>query len=149
MAPLADVTVAEAMVRHPKVHGAATTIGELRRILTDDHVHAVLIVAGRRLVTVIERADLIRANGADLDTAAGADDRPAVSLGRLTGRVVAPAASAADALREMTSAGRRRLAVVDDDGALLGLLCLKRRGDGFCSDDDVRARRLDPRHRPS
>ncbi|CAO5236207.1 CBS domain-containing protein [Frankia sp. AgKG'84/4] len=145
MALLADVTVAEAMVRHPKVHGAATTLGEVRRILTDDHVHAVLIVAGRRLVTVIERVDLNRASGADPDSAAGDDDQPAVSLGRLTGRVVAPAASAADTLRAMTSAGRRRLAVVDNDGALLGLLCLKRRGNGFCSDDDVRARRLDSR----
>ncbi len=36
--------------------------------------------------------------------------------------------------------GRRRLAVVDERGALLGLLCLKRRLTGFCSDADVAAR---------
>ncbi|MCK9896052.1 CBS domain-containing protein [Frankia sp. AgB32] len=154
MALLVDVTAAEAMVRHPKVHGAATTVDEVRQIFTDDHVHAVLIVDGRRLVTLIDRADVARADvaradvaradGADGGGADGNDDRPAASLGQLTGRIVAPAVSAAVALREMTNSGRRRLAVVDDNGELLGLLCLKRRGHGFCSDDDVRARQLDP-----
>jgi hypothetical protein len=37
----------------------------------------------------------------------------------------------------------RRIAVVDEHGALLGLLCLKRSGTGFCSDDDVAARAAD------
>ena len=43
----------------------------------------------------------------------------------------------------MREQGTRRLAVVDDDGDLLGLLCLKRTLDGFCSDADVRARALE------
>jgi hypothetical protein len=42
----------------------------------------------------------------------------------------------------MRQQGRRRLAVVDADGALLGLLCLKASGDGFCSDDGIASRRL-------
>ncbi len=36
--------------------------------------------------------------------------------------------------------GLRRLAVVDDNGLLMGLLCLKRKLTGFCSDADVAAR---------
>jgi hypothetical protein len=32
---------------------------------------------------------------------------------------------------------RRRLAVTSDDSRLLGLLCLKANGSGFCSDADV------------
>jgi hypothetical protein len=36
--------------------------------------------------------------------------------------------------------GERRRAVIDADGRLLGLLCLKSRLTGFCSDSDVAAR---------
>ncbi|MGW1564687.1 hypothetical protein ACWCQ1_51030 [Streptomyces sp. NPDC002144] len=36
--------------------------------------------------------------------------------------------------------GRRRLAVTDGCGRLLGLLCLKRSGNGYCSDEGIRAR---------
>jgi hypothetical protein len=32
--------------------------------------------------------------------------------------------------------------VTSADGELLGLLCLKTSGQGFCSDDDVAARRV-------
>jgi hypothetical protein len=40
----------------------------------------------------------------------------------------------------LVATGQRRLAVVDRAGTLLGLLCLKRTGDGFCSDRDVASR---------
>jgi hypothetical protein len=33
--------------------------------------------------------------------------------------------------------GRRRLAVIDESGRLLGLLCLNREGTGYCSDDGI------------
>jgi hypothetical protein len=36
--------------------------------------------------------------------------------------------------------GRRRPAVVDDSGRLLGLLCLKKDGTDYCSDEGVRDR---------
>jgi hypothetical protein len=45
----------------------------------------------------------------------------------------------------MVARGRRRLAVVDDRGLLVGLLCLKRSGRGFCSAADVAARARDRR----
>lgn len=46
------------------------------------------------------------------------------------------------------TARSRRLAVIDDHGMLLGLLCLKRTGLGFCSDTDVQAR-ADERRNPA
>ena len=46
-------------------------------------------------------------------------------------------ADAADVLRRSR---RRRLAVVDEDGSLAGLLCLRRDGRGFCTDEGIRAR---------
>ena len=51
-------TVADVMVRTPKVRSGATTVREARADLLDDHVHAVLVVAGAVLVAVVEAADL-------------------------------------------------------------------------------------------
>ena len=118
------------MVRHPKVCREDSTVGDIRQLFADEHVHAVLIVSGTRLVTVIDRADLGRA----------AIDSAAAGLGRLNGRVIAPTAFADTALRQMIAASRRRLAVVGPRSTLLGLLCLKRSGTGFCSDENVRQR---------
>ena len=39
-----------------------------------------------------------------------------------------------DARLALLENGIRRAAVVDDGGRLLGLLCLKRHGNGFCTD---------------
>ncbi|CAO5152786.1 CBS domain-containing protein [Frankia sp. AiPs1] len=133
---MADWTVARAMVRHPKLCSATTTVGEVRRMFADDHVHAVPITAGRRLISLIDRDDV----GQDVP-----DELLAAPLGRLSGRVVSPDAAADVILEQMIRSGRRRLAVVDDTGSLLGLLCLKRKRTGFCSDEDVLARRNDPR----
>jgi hypothetical protein len=40
---------------------------------------------------------------------------------------------------------RRRLAVVDHTGRLLGLLCLKHDGRGYCTDEGIRARATEAR----
>jgi hypothetical protein len=124
--------VSDAMISCPKVHDLGTTADEIRAFFEDDHVHMALIVrTDRRLVTTIERADL--------------SARPpvvtlAAELGTLTGRTAGPAqnleAVTAGLLREQ----RRRQAVVDDCGRLLGLLCLKKDGSGYCSDDNIRQR---------
>ncbi|HKT03989.1 MAG TPA: CBS domain-containing protein [Rugosimonospora sp.] len=123
-------TVADAMIRAPKVCGPATTVAQVRDQFRDDHVHAVLIVAGGILLSIVERPDL-DAVPAHL---------PARRVGRRYGRTVSPDADLDATRRAMTGARRRRLAVVDERGRLLGLLCLKRTGTGFCSDADVRAR---------
>ncbi|MGH3304899.1 MAG: CBS domain-containing protein [Streptosporangiaceae bacterium] len=124
-------TVADVMVRHPKLCHEDSTAGDVRQLFADDHVHAILIMSGTRLLTVIDRADL----GPE-----AADSEPAARLGRLNGRVIAPTASADAALQQLILSDRRRLAVAGPDGTLLGLLCLKRSGTGLCSDESVRQR---------
>jgi CBS domain-containing protein len=118
------------MLRQPAVHEPRTTVGELREYFEDEHVHMALLVENGKLVGAIERADL-----------AGADrrDAHAAEVATLEGRTTAPDVELAEALTGMRRAGRRRLAVTDGD-ALLGLLCLKASGNGFCSDADVGSR---------
>jgi CBS-domain-containing membrane protein len=138
---MADVTttqrVAQAMVTAPSTHGTATTVAQLRRYFADDHVHLALIVApDGRLVSTVERADLTTTlPGATL----------ARSVGTLAGRTVGPDDPVERAAAILARQRRRRLAVVDGAGRLLGLLCLKRSRTGFCSDADVRARAADAR----
>jgi hypothetical protein len=64
---------------------------------------------------------------------------PALRFASTTGRTVGPDAPLDGVLATMLATGVRRLAVVDEGGALLGLLCLKRHLGGFCSDTDVGA----------
>lgn len=128
--------VGDAMVTYPKTHGSGSGLAEIRAFLEDDHVHMALIVAaGGRLVTTIERPDLAATTSISV---------AAAKLGALIGRTAGPAdpldAATATLLRE----GRRRLAVVDDFGRLLGLLCLKRDGTGYCSDEGIRGRAQRP-----
>ncbi|NUP46534.1 MAG: CBS domain-containing protein [Catenulispora sp.] len=118
------------MISSPKTMAATATVAHVRDEFQDDHVHCVLIVDGDVLLAVVERPDL---------TDAGPEE-PAVSRGRLRGRTVAAGEDLEQVRLAMLDQRRRRLAVVDDREALMGLLCLKRTGRGFCSDADVRAR---------
>lgn len=122
-------------VRRPSVLPVSATVGEVRRFLDDDHLHLALLVAeDGRLRTCIDRADLAAA--AALDDAA-----PAAGLGGTDGRTVRADVPGDEAIALMRGRGLRRLAVVDDAAVLLGLICLKRSGAGYCTDDGVRARR--------
>lgn len=123
--------VADVMVTRPPTFGRDTPVARVRQFFDDDHVHAALVVDGDRLLTVIVRDDLPGAEGVAADR------------GALEGRIVAPRADAETVRIAMLDEGIRRLAVVDDARRLLGLLCLKRSGRGFCSDDDVAARAAD------
>jgi predicted transcriptional regulator len=125
--------VADALVRGPTVHSSRSTVGQIRGFFLDEHVHMALLVEGRRLVGAIERDDL----RPELD-----DDLPARVVGTLRGRAVRADALAHDTLTSMRRNGRRRLVVTDEQGLLVGLLCLKTSGRGFCSDEDVANRRL-------
>ena len=128
--------VGDAMVRYPKTHGPGSGLETIRAFFDDGHVHMALIVAaGGRLVTTIERPDL---------AAAPPGSAPVATLGTLTGRTVSPAEPLGAATAMLLREGRRRLAVVDGSGRLLGLLCLKRDGTGYCSDDGIRERALSP-----
>jgi CBS domain-containing protein len=120
------------MLSTPAVHPASAPVADVRALLLDDHVHMALIVDRGRLVATVERQDL---PSQDLDRV------PARSIGVLAGRTVPPDAPLPEVAAAMRRAARRRLAVVDSRGELLGLLCLKAHGHGFCSADDVRERR--------
>jgi CBS-domain-containing membrane protein len=128
---VAAVTVAEVMVRHPKVLPADASVGEVRAVLADDHVHMVLLTEGQLLRGTLTREDL---------PAVAAGTEPALNRSQLTGRTVAPDAPGELMLEELVERGTRRLAAVDQQGRLLGLLCLKRGQTGFCSDADAAAR---------
>lgn len=127
-------TAAEVMLTTPVRHPLSATVGEIRDFFGDDHVHAALIVSpAGYLEAVVERDDIAGSQ---------ALDAVAAPLGQLAGRTVSAGDNVAEICPAMTAAGRRRAAVISVDGRLLGLLCLKARRAGFCSDQDVHARTL-------
>ncbi len=138
----ARTTVREAMLRHPKTLPADAPLAQARAALSNDHVHMVLLTEGTRLVGTLTRADLPQAE------TSGA----ALRWSRLASRTVSPDAPTSVVQRQLVDRGIRRVAVVAVDGTLLGLMCLKRRRTGFCSDAEVAARsraREEPRRAPS
>lgn len=120
------------MLRRPTTHGAESSLNDLRMFFEDDHVHMALIVStSGTLLTAIQRADLTN----------GPDSTAVVELGTLSGRTVGSEVLLSDITALLLRENRRRLAVVDNSGRLLGLICLKRDGSGFCSDEGVAERR--------
>ena len=138
-ADLLDPTVADVVVRMPKTLPADVRLATVRTALDDDHVHMLLLTDGGTLVGTIVRSDLpeIRDDVDELDV-------HALPYAVLAGRTVAIDEPAEDIRRLMVDRGQRRLAALDAEGTLLGLLCLKRRLTAFCSDADVAARAGDP-----
>jgi CBS domain-containing protein len=120
------------MVTRPTVHPPSTSVAELRSFFGDEHVQMALLVDRGRLLGTVERGDL---------SSAVSGDQPATTVAKLEERTGGPDAPLPAAFDAMTRQGRRRLAVTGDDLMLLGLLCLKAGGNGFCSDADVRQRR--------
>jgi hypothetical protein len=128
--------VRDAMVTVPKIHGMGTPLEDIRSLFEDDHVHMALIVAHGRLITTIERSDLVEAIPRST---------LAYQVGTLAGRTISPRRPLDEVTAALKRSGRRRLAVADGSGGLLGLLCLKRDGSGYCSDDGVRQRAAESR----
>jgi CBS domain-containing protein len=128
-------SVGEAMLRAPKLLVVGARVDEARTLFEDDHVHAALVVeADGRLCSVVLREDLEGRSASD-DVAA---------VGRLEGRIVEVDADLETTRRSMAALGERRRAVVEPaTGRLVGLLCLKRSGAGFCSDVGAAARAAD------
>jgi CBS domain-containing protein len=124
-------TCLDVVVRLPKTLTPDALVGEARAALHDDHVHLLLLTDGGRLVGTLVRDDL---------PPEAADAAPALPHARLDGRTIGCDVPAEEARQILLRRGQRRSAVVDADGRLLGLLCLKRRLSGFCSDADVAAR---------
>ncbi len=126
-------TVADAMISNPKLCDEATTVADVRRLFLDSHVHMAVVMRDARVISLVERSDL--------DTHLP-DNAPVAGFGRLEGRVVAADESLASVHRTMRRNSQRRLAVIDSDDKLIGLLCLKRILAGFCTDQDVQARMI-------
>jgi CBS domain-containing protein len=135
--PLDGQSVLDVVVRLPKTMGPRATVAEARAAFADDHMHMLLLTEGGRLLGTLVARDLPRS---------GADDTPASGYATLDGRTVPPQLSAEGARQLLLTTGQRRRAVIDSSGGLLGLLCLKRRLTGFCSDDDVADRHSQARH---
>jgi CBS domain-containing protein len=130
-------TVGDAALRNAKICEPDVSVAQVRRLFLDDHVHMAVLVERGRLVATIERDEVPQ------HVPGHTSARP---FGRLTGRTIGPEVSLQDTLDQMRRRSHRRLAVIGQDGSFLGLLCLKRSGDGFCSDADVRVRAADRRH---
>ena len=128
---LAGGTVLEVAVKLPMTTGRHATVADARVAFEDTHVHMLLITEDGRLLGTLVREDL----PPHLDEAA-----PALDHAVLRGRTIGPDVPAEQARQLLLARAERRLAVVDHNQRLLGLLCLKRRLHGFCRDDDVRAR---------
>lgn len=126
-----EPTVAGAMITAPKTLGVAASIADARQALADPHVHMLLLTSDGILRGTLVRDDLRH----DLDPR-----RPAVSLATLAGRTIDPGRSLDDAALVLDRSMARRLAVTDHTGRLLGLLCLNRTRQRFCTDADVLAR---------
>ena len=129
--PLNGRCVLDVVVRLPKTLGPSATVAEARAALADDHVHMLLLTEHGRLLGTLVPTDL---------PDSGASSAAAADYATLEGRTIPSHFPAEDALRLLLTTGQRRRAVIDDSGRLLGLLCLKRRLTGFCSDADVAAR---------
>lgn len=130
-ADLARRSVAELAITDPKTLSATATVAAAREVLRDSHVHLVLLVSDGVLHGTVDRTDLL---------AGAPPGAAALELAQLDGRTVPAGAPVLGVHREMVASGRRRLAVVDPERRLLGLLCLRSDGRGFCTDDGVAAR---------
>ncbi|MEV1122048.1 CBS domain-containing protein [Actinosynnema sp. NPDC049800] len=132
-------TVGDVVVRRPKTLPVDASVDQARACFADDHVHLLLLTESGRLMGTLVRTDLPD----NLD-----DTDLALPHSRVSGRTVPADMPAEEAYELLTTSGQRRRAVVDDNGTLMGLLCLKRRLTGFCSDADVAARAAERATRP-
>lgn len=121
------------MLRAPRTHPADLTVaGAWDAFGSSAKTHMILLVADGVLLATLTRDDLAGTVSSGV---------PALPLGSLAGRTVRPDAPLAPTHEAMRDGGVRRLAVVDESGRLLGLLCLKRTLRGFCTDEGVAAMR--------
>lgn len=124
-------TVGDAMLHHPTVHDASLTVAEARAVFASSpKTHLLLLVRGERLVGALSRDDV-----EDAPEASGATT--ATTISSLEGRTTTPDVPVGPLREAMAGTGMRRIAVVDDEMHLLGLLCLKASLEGFCTDEGV------------
>jgi CBS domain-containing protein len=120
----AILTVGEVMISRPKTLPLTATVADARRMFENPSVRTALVVDGGRYAGELTRDDVD-----------GADDAAAVTaLASTATGTAAQDDTIAAALERMDAAGTDRLAVVDPDGTLRGLVCLSRSRGQLCTD---------------
>ena len=120
----AVMTVGEVMISRPKTLSATATIADARRLFENQSVRTALVAEDGRYTGELTRADI---EGLD-------DAAPISAVASTPAGTVAKDATVAAAMERMDAAGTDRLAVVDADGTLHGLVCLSRSGGYLCTD---------------
>jgi CBS domain-containing protein len=121
--PLEGRTAADVVHSRFSTTPAAATVGDLRDYFAASASRQLaLLVDGDRYVGAISRADL----PADAEASA-----PAAGFAQ-AGPVIAPDAPARDAWEGALAEPSQRLPVVDDGGALVGVIAINHTRDGFC-----------------
>jgi len=120
---------ADLMLRDPKTLPGDASVGEVRVQLGNPKVQMVLLAESGKLVGAVTD---IPANAAGDEHAAGyTDPNP---------DTISPSESAITAFARAVASPHRRVIVVDDDGSLLGLLCLNASRTRFCQTPGSTAR---------
>jgi CBS-domain-containing membrane protein len=114
-------TAADVMLRAPKTLPIDATVREVRAALENPHVQLVLLVDGASFGAAITEIPA----DADPEAPARTFDSPDVST-------MPPETPAEEAFSRTAESPFRRIVVVDEDRALLGLLCLNETLTSFC-----------------
>jgi CBS domain-containing protein len=120
----AVLTVAEVMISRPKTLPATATVADARRMFENPSVRTALVADDGRYAGELTRADI-----EGLDGAAPISEAASMPAG-----TAAKDDTVAAALERMDAVGTDRLAVVDPDGTLRGLVCLSRSHGHLCTD---------------
>jgi CBS domain-containing protein len=119
----AVLTVGEVMISRPKTLPVTATIADARAMFENPSVRTALVVDDGRYAGELTRADV-----------EGKDDAAGLVELAATTATVAQTDTVAAALERMDAAGTDRLAVVEPDGTLRGLVCLSRSHGHLCTD---------------
>jgi CBS domain-containing protein len=118
------MTVADVMISKPKTLPVTATVADARRMFENPSVRTALVADDGRYAGELTRADI-----EGLDDAAPISDAASTPAG-----TAAKDDTVVAALERMETAGTDRLAVVDPDGTLRGLVCLSRSHGHLCTD---------------
>jgi CBS domain-containing protein len=116
------VSAADLMLRDPKTLTAEASVGEVRELLANAKVQMVLLADGPTFKSAVTH----------IPNEASPRDR-AVDYVDTDADVISPDASDDEALERTAASPNRRVIVLDENGGLLGLLCLNQSRTGFCS----------------
>ena len=116
---------ADLMLRDPKTLPGDASVGDVRAQLANPKVQMVLLAESGKLVGAVTAIP----DGA-------AADEPAVDHADPNPDTISPSESAIAAFDRAVANPNRRVIVVDDDGSLLGLLCLNVSRTRFCQTPD-------------